>query len=105
MSDGGGTRPLHDGYAVDVDDDGRDDLLLLFPTDEAGFDGDETTARVEWERTESGEHGLSGTDSVTVVDGRRSRWSKSWNRSQRGSGGRHGERWDREGFGTGSSDD
>lgn len=73
VSDGGGARPLHDGYPVDIDGDGRDDLLLLFPTRGAGFDGDVTRARVEWEQEESGEHGLSGTDSVTVVGHGRSK--------------------------------
>ncbi|MCU4801689.1 hypothetical protein OB920_15020 [Halobacteria archaeon HArc-gm2] len=67
VSDGGGARPVHDGYPLDVDGDGRADLLLLFPTWHAGFDGDESEARLEWERDESGEHGLSGTDNVTVV--------------------------------------
>lgn len=67
VSDGGGARPFHDGYPVDVDGDGREDLLLLFPLHGAGFDSDVNQARIEWERDESGEHGLSGTDSVTVV--------------------------------------
>jgi len=68
VGDGGGARPVHDGYPVDVDGDGRTDLLLLFPTHGAGFDGDVTQARIEWEREEGGEHGLAGTDSVTVVE-------------------------------------
>lgn len=67
VSDGGGARPLHDGYPVDIDRDGRADLLLLFPTRGAGFDSDVSQARLEWEREEDGGHGLSGTDSVTVV--------------------------------------
>lgn len=67
VGDGGGARPIHDGYPLDVDGDGREDLLLLFPTRGTGFDSDVGQARIEWEREEGGEHGLSGTDSVTVV--------------------------------------
>ncbi|MBX0296783.1 hypothetical protein [Haloarcula nitratireducens] len=69
---GGGARPAHGGHVEDVDGDGRDDLVLHFPTDETGFDGDESEGRLEWERTEEGSHGLSGTDTVTLV-GRNSR--------------------------------
>ncbi|WP_248898247.1 hypothetical protein [Haloplanus halobius] len=72
VGDGDGARPAHDGHVEDVDGDGRDDLVLHFPTDKTGFDGDESEGRLEWERTESGEHGLSGTDTVTIV-GRGSR--------------------------------
>jgi hypothetical protein len=72
VADGGGARPAHGGHVEDVDDDGRDDLVLHFPTDDTGFDGGESEGRLEWERTESGEHGLSGTDTVTIV-GRGSR--------------------------------
>jgi FtsP/CotA-like multicopper oxidase with cupredoxin domain len=71
VGDGGGARPAHDGYVKDVNGDGQDDLILHFPTDETGFDGDESEGRLEWERTEEG-HGLSGSDTVTIV-GRRSR--------------------------------
>ena len=67
VSSGGGARPAHDGHVEDVDGDGRADLVLHFPTDETGFDGDESEGRLEWERTEEGTHGLSGTDSVTTV--------------------------------------
>lgn len=67
VSEGGGARPAHDGHVEDVDGDGDDDLVLHFPTEETGFDGDEEEGRLEWERDEEGEHGLSGTDDVTVV--------------------------------------
>jgi len=67
VGDGGGARPAHDGHVEDVDGDGRDDLVLHFPTEETGFDGDESEGRLEWERTEEGTHGLSGTDIVTTV--------------------------------------
>lgn len=67
VAEGGGARPAHDGHVEDVDGDDRDDLVLHFPTDETGFDGDESEGRLEWERTEEGTHGLSGTDTVTIV--------------------------------------
>lgn len=67
VEEGGGARPLGDGFAVDVDDDGNADLILFFRTREAGFEGDDTEARLVWEESEAGDHGLAGTDSVTVV--------------------------------------
>lgn len=71
VGDGGGARSAHDGHVEDVNGDGRDDLVLHFPTEETGFDGDDSEGRLEWERDETGNHGLSGTESVTIV-GRRS---------------------------------
>lgn len=70
VDDGGGARPAHCGHVEDVNGDGQDDLVLHFPTDETGFDGDESEGRLEWERTEDGQHGLSGTDTVEPVSGR-----------------------------------
>lgn len=67
VTEGSGVRPVHGGHIEDVDGDGRDDLVLHFPTDETGFDGDESEGRLVWERTEEGAHGLSGTDIVTIV--------------------------------------
>lgn len=67
VEDGGGARPVHGGHIEDVDGDGRDDLILHFPTAETGFDGGDSEGRLEWERTEDGHHGLSGTDEVTIV--------------------------------------
>jgi hypothetical protein len=64
---GGGARPAHDGHIEDVDDDDNDDLMLHFPTQETGFTGDESEGKLVWERTETGEHGFSGRDSVTFV--------------------------------------
>ncbi|WP_339105154.1 hypothetical protein [Haloterrigena salinisoli] len=72
VADGGGARPMHDGHAIDMNGDGRDDLLLLFPANDAGFDGDESAARLEWERSEDGAHGLAGTAPIRIV-GRRGR--------------------------------
>lgn len=67
---GGGARPIRDGFATDVDDDGRADLVLLFPQSEAGFGSETTEARLVWERSADGTHGLAGTDDVTVTDRR-----------------------------------
>jgi len=64
VGDGEGARPVHDGHPF------GDCLLLLFPAEDTGIDADTTDVRLEWERSESGEHGLSGTDEVTVLDGR-----------------------------------
>lgn len=61
VGDGGGARPFRDGHAL------GDALFLLFPLDGTGIDEEATEVRIEWERTEEGSHGLSGTDSVTVV--------------------------------------
>lgn len=68
VKDGGGARPAHDGHIEDVDGDGDDDLVLHFPAAETGFDGDEERGRLEWERGHrEAEHGLSGTDNVTII--------------------------------------
>jgi hypothetical protein len=67
VESGGGARPVHDGHVEDVNNDGHDDLVLHFPMDETGFDGDESVGKLLWERTESGSHGYSGTDQVTIV--------------------------------------
>lgn len=68
VSEGGGARPAHDGHIEDVDGDENDDLVLHFPTEDTGFDSDDEEGRLEWEETEEGEHGLSGTDNVTIVE-------------------------------------
>lgn len=67
VNDGGGARPAHNGHIRDVDGDGNDDLILHFSTQKTGFDGDEANGKLHWERDETGEHGLSGTDNVTFV--------------------------------------
>ncbi len=69
VADGGGACPIHDGHVEDSDGDGSDDLLLHFPIRDTGFDGSETEAELRWEKDESGEHGLSGRDSVQIVGG------------------------------------
>lgn len=63
---GDGATPVRHRVA-DADSDGRDDLVVQFRTDEAGFDGDEEEAELRWDRTEDREHGLSGGDDVTLV--------------------------------------
>lgn len=63
LSNGGGVRPIDDG------DVRGDDLVLTFPTNGAGFTGDETSASLYWERDGSGEHGYSGSDTVELPDG------------------------------------
>lgn len=70
VGNGGGSQPAHGGHVEDVNGDGRKDLVLHFPINEAGFDGDESEGELRWDRDESREHGLSGRDSVTIV-GRR----------------------------------
>jgi hypothetical protein len=61
-----GAKPVHDGHVEDVNGDGHDDLVLHFPIEETGFDGDESVGTLVWEREEGG-HGYSGTDQVTIV--------------------------------------
>lgn len=68
LENGGGARPVGDGEVRDVDGDGDDDLVLTFPIAGTGFSGDETTGTLFWERDESGEHGLSGTDTITLPE-------------------------------------
>lgn len=67
VEQGGGARPVHGGHCEDVDGDGHDDLVLHFPTQKTGFNGNDSTGTLLWERDETGEHGYSGIDSVTIV--------------------------------------
>lgn len=60
LANGGGARPVDDGTVE------GDDLVLTFPTDGTGFTGDETSATLYWERSESGEHGYAGSDTVEL---------------------------------------
>ncbi|WP_226023739.1 hypothetical protein [Halomicrobium salinisoli] len=66
LGDGGGARPVDDGEVIETGD-GREALLLEFPVEASGLEADDNTARLYWERDESGNHGYSGSDSVTVV--------------------------------------
>lgn len=69
LEDGSGARPMGDGETIEVDSghgDSHEALVLEFPVAETELDGGEETAWLYWERDESGEHGLSGVDSVRV---------------------------------------
>lgn len=69
VEDGGGSRPRHGGHVTDVNEDGRDDLLLHFPMEGTGFDSDEDEAYIHWEKGHKGaQHGLAGSDDVTIVE-------------------------------------
>ena len=65
---GSGVRPVNDGAVRDVDGDGNDDLVLRFPLDGTGFTTDGGTGILFWERDDSGEHGLAGSDTLTLTD-------------------------------------
>ena len=41
-------------------------LVLDFPVDDMGLDGEEETGWLYWERDDTGEHGYAGVDSVRV---------------------------------------
>lgn len=75
VADGGGASQVHH-HAAALDGDGRDDLLLLFPMADTGFDGDESAAELRWDRDPNGEHGFSGRDAVTIVGRPRGRPGK-----------------------------
>lgn len=66
VADGGGANPVRH-RVKDVDGDGNDDLVLFFRTAEAGFDGDDEEAALQWDRDDDREHGLSGRDAVMMV--------------------------------------
>ena len=63
VAEGRGPRSVHH-EARDIDGDGREDLLLQFPTDDAELGGEEV-AELRWDRGRNRLHGLSGTDDVT----------------------------------------
>lgn len=82
VKNGGGAEPAHSGlledvdgdgdpdivpHWEDVDDDGDLDLLVHFPIEDAGFDGDESRARLEG-KTKDGIP-IYGTSPVTLVGG------------------------------------
>lgn len=64
---GGGAEPAHNGHLEDVDNDGDDDLVLHFPTEAAGFEGDEEKGRLVGETNDGTP--VFGTDSVKLVGG------------------------------------
>jgi hypothetical protein len=68
VKNGGGARPRHDGHVQDVNGDGKCDLVLYFPMEETGFDGDEKFGHLHWEKGQKGaHHGLGGSDRITIV--------------------------------------
>lgn len=64
----GGAEATHGGHDEDVDGDGLVDLMLHFPTEDAGFTGSETEADLAGETTD----GIPavGSDSVKMVGGK-----------------------------------
>lgn len=62
VDQGGGATPAHDGHVEDVDDD----LIVHFPSQETGFESDDTTGKLVGQTV----HDLNiyGMDNVTVVD-------------------------------------
>lgn len=72
LDDGEGARPVDDGAVTEATTGHGDHrqtterLTLTFPVEETGFDGGDDTVWLYWERDESGEHGLSGVDTVSV---------------------------------------
>ncbi|WP_247000900.1 hypothetical protein [Halosolutus gelatinilyticus] len=65
VADGGGATPVDHVEQPNA-------VWLFFRADETGFDGDDSTGELRWDKDETREHGYSGTDSVHIV-GRRSR--------------------------------
>jgi hypothetical protein len=65
VDDGGGASPAHNGHVEDVDNDGDDDLVVHFPTQDTGFDSDDEEGKLVGE-THDGTP-LFGTDSVKIV--------------------------------------
>lgn len=63
VEQGDGARPAHGGHSENE----TDGCILHFPTQATGFDRGDKTATLLWERDETGNHGYSGTDSVTII--------------------------------------
>lgn len=69
IEDGDGAQPEDDGEVREFDGhdgESHEALVVTFPVDQMGFDGGEETAWLYWERSESGEHGYAGMDSVSI---------------------------------------
>lgn len=67
VDNGGGASVAHDGHAEDVDDDGDDDLVIHFPTEDTGFEGDESEGKLEGQT--NGGNTIVGTQSVKLAGG------------------------------------
>lgn len=79
VDNGGGATPAHrGGHTEDADDDGADDLLLHFPTEDTGFEQDDEKGKIVGE-TEDGV-AIFGTDTVRVK-GKQKGGSGNTNRS------------------------
>lgn len=65
VDNGDGASPAKGGHVEDVDDDGDDDLVLHFPTQDTGFDSDDEEGKLVGE-TKDGTP-LFGTDSVKII--------------------------------------
>ena len=70
LENGGGARPMDDGTTEGNGDEetssDEDSLFLEFPVGDTGLEDGMETAWLFWERDESGEHGYSGMDTVSV---------------------------------------
>lgn len=72
VSDRGGASPAHGGHADDTipcEGDGRDDLVVHFPTKDAGFEGDEERGRLEGLTNDDPPIPVVGDDSVKLAGG------------------------------------
>ena len=75
LDDGKGARPVGDGEVKEMTTGHGDEkhttevLVLKFPVNKTGLEEGNDTAWLFWERDESGEHGLSGVDTVSVYGG------------------------------------
>ncbi|WP_254536142.1 hypothetical protein [Halomarina litorea] len=72
LDDGEGARPVDGGEVVErthghgENAETVEALQLRFPVADTGLEPDDDTAWLFWERDESGEHGLSGFDTLSV---------------------------------------
>lgn len=72
LDDGAGVRPVGDGEATTTTTGHGDQqqttevLTLTFPVGETGLNSGDDTVWLYWERGESGEHGYSGVDTLSV---------------------------------------
>ena len=67
LENGGGARPMGEGTTGENNEEmDENSLFLEFPVGETGLEDGMETAWLFWERDESGEHGYSGMDTVSV---------------------------------------